>query len=179
MTPEERLAELGLELPDFQAEFSQNPAQAKFISHYTVGEVLYLSGCTPTKDKKPYMTGVLGVDLTIEQGADAARQAALCYLAQIKYALGDLSRIRQIISLMGYVNSGPDFTNQPRVINGAVDLLVDVLGEEKGMSTRAAVGCRGIASNASVELIMTVLYDGGDVTQPMKRGGGAWAGQLA
>jgi enamine deaminase RidA (YjgF/YER057c/UK114 family) len=178
MTPENRLAELGLKLPDFEAEFSQNPAQAKFISHYTVGEVLYLSGCTPTKDRKPYMTGVLGDDLTVEEGAEAARQAALCYLAQIKYALGDLSRIKAIINLMGYVNSGDGFTSQPKVINGAVDLLVEVLGE-KGMSTRAAVGCRGIASNASVELIMTVLYDGGEVRQPMKRGGGEWQGELA
>ena len=103
------------------------------------------------------MTGVLGDDLTAEEGAEAACQAALCYLAQkIKYALRDLSRLKAIISLMGYVNCGDGFTSQPKVINGAVDLLVEVLGE-KGMSTRAAIGCRGIASNASVELIVTVL----------------------
>jgi hypothetical protein len=83
---------------------------------------------------------VVGKDLTVEQGYEAARYAALTSLAAVKYALGDLDRVQQIVQLIGYVNSAPGFGDQPRVINGATDLLVDLFGE-RGKPTRAAIGC--------------------------------------
>ena len=126
------------------------------------GACLYLSGCTPAKDGKPYMTGILGVDRTIEEGYEAARQCMLCYLGLIKYALGDLDRMHRMLHLVGYVNSGPISSISRRVINGAVDLLVELYGRRL-MPTRAAIGCRGLAVNHSVELIATVEFDGGSV----------------
>ncbi len=168
---ERKIEEMGLVMPDLAESYRNNPSGAKYVSHYAVDRVLYLSGCTPTKDGKPYMTGILGEDLTIEQGQEAARQAMLCYLGMIKYALGDLDRIERMLHLVGYVNSGPTFADQPRVINGAVDLLVEVCGDT-AMPTRAAIGCRGLAVNHSVELIATVLFDGGEVAPPLSRGGG-------
>lgn len=170
MTIEQKIAAAGLTLPRLEDSYSNNPSGAKYVSHHAVGRVLYLSGCTPSKDGKPYMTGILGEDRTIEEGYEAARQCMLCYLGLIKYALGDLDRMHRMLHLTGYVNSGPDFVDQPRVINGAVDLLVELYGRRL-MPTRAAIGCRGLAVNHSVELIATVEFDGGSVTPPLARDG--------
>ncbi len=170
MTIEQKIEAAGLTLPRLEDSYSNNPAGAKYVSHHALGRVLYLSGCTPAKDGKPYMTGVLGVDRTIEEGYEAARQCMLCYLGMIKYALGDLDRMHRMLHLVGYVNSGPDFTDQPRVINGAVDLLVELYGRRL-MPTRAAIGCRGLAVDHSVELIATVEFDGGSVAPALGRDG--------
>ena len=78
--------------------------------------------------------------------------------------------MKRVLHLVGYVNSGPDFADQPRVINGAVDLLVELFGP-RAMPTRAAIGCRGLAVNHSVELIATVEFDGGEVAPPLARDG--------
>ena len=120
------------------------------------------------KDGRPYLTGVLGKDLTVEQGYEAARHATLTSLAAVKYALGDLDRVQQIVQLIGFVNSAPGFSYQPRVINGASDLLVEVFGD-RGRPTRAAIGCQGLAVNHSVEVIMTVLFSGGEARPPLAR----------
>ena len=170
MTIEQKIEAAGLTLPRLEDSYSNNPSGAKYVSHHAVGRVLYLSGCTPAKDGKPYMTGILGVDRTIEEGYEAARQCMLCYLGLIKYALGDLDRMHRMLHLVGYVNSGPDFVDQPRVINGAVDLLVELYGPRL-MPTRAAIGCRGLAVNHSVELIATVEFDGGSVAPALARDG--------
>ncbi len=168
MIVEEKLAKLGLVVPDLEAQYRTNPSGAHFISHFAVPPVLYLSGTTPIKDGKPFLTGVLGQDLTVAQGYEAARQAMLTTLSAVKYALGDLDRVQQIIQLIGYVNSAPGFSDQPRVINGAADLLVELYGE-RGKPTRAAIGCQGLSTNHSVELIATVLYAGADVRAPLAR----------
>ena len=170
MTIEQKIEAAGLTLPRLEDSYSNNPSGAKYVSHHAVGRVLYLSGCTPAKDGKPYMTGILGVDRTIEEGYEAARQCMLCYLGLIKYALGDLDRMHRMLHLVGYVNSGADFVDQPRVINGAVDLLVELYGRRL-MPTRAAIGCRGLAVNHSVELIATVEFDGGSVASALARDG--------
>ena len=94
----------------------------------------------------------------------------LCYLGMIKYALGALDRMHRMLHLVGYVNSGPDFVDQPRVVNGAVDLLVALYGR-RAMPTRAAIGCRGLAVNHSVELIATVEFDGGTIAPALARDG--------
>ena len=170
MTIEQNIEAAGLTLPRLEDSYSNNPAGAKYVSHHALGRVLYLSGCTPFKDGKPYMTGILGVDRTIEEGYEAARQCMLCYLGLIKYALGDLDRMHRMLHLTGYVNSGPGFADQPRVINGAVDLLVELCGRRM-MPTRAAIGCHGLAVNHSVELIATLEFDGGSVAPPLARDG--------
>jgi enamine deaminase RidA (YjgF/YER057c/UK114 family) len=168
MIVEEKLARLGLAVQDLETQYRTNPSGAHFISHFAVPPVLYLSGTTPIKDGKPYLTGVLGKDLTVAQGYEAARQAALTTLSAIRYALGDLDRVQQVIQLIGYVNSAPGFSDQPRVVNGATDLLVELFGE-RGKPTRAAIGCQGLSTNHSVEIIVTVLFTGLDVRASLAR----------
>ena len=129
MIIEENLATLGLSLPDLDAIYRTNRSGARFLSHFAVQNLLYLSGTTPVKDNQPYLTGVVGKDLTLEQGYEAARYAVLHSLAAVKYALGDLDRVEHMVQLIGYVNSAPGFSDQPRVINGATDLLVELYGE--------------------------------------------------
>jgi enamine deaminase RidA (YjgF/YER057c/UK114 family) len=130
--------------------------------------MLYLSGTTPMREGQPFNTGLVGQDLTIEQAYDAARYATLTSLAAIKYALADLDRVEQIVRLIGYVNSAPGFSDQPRVINGATDLLVELYGD-KGKPTRAAIGCQGLALNHSVEVVLTILFSGTGVQTPLAR----------
>jgi enamine deaminase RidA (YjgF/YER057c/UK114 family) len=168
MNIEEKLAKLGFELPKLEELYRTNPSGAHYISHYPVQNLLYLSGTTPRKDGKGYLPGVVGKDLTIEQGQEAARYATLTTLAAVKYALGDLDRVQQIVHMLGFVNSAPGFSDQPRVINGAADLLVELFGD-RGKPTRAAIGCQGLGGNASVEIIVTLLFTGTDVRPPLAR----------
>jgi enamine deaminase RidA (YjgF/YER057c/UK114 family) len=168
MVVEEKLKSLGLVVPDLEAQYRTNASGAHFISHYAVQNLLYLSGTVPMKDGRPYLTGVLGKDLTVEQGYEAARYAALTSLAAVKYALGDLDRVQQIVQLLGFVNSAPGFSDQPRVINGAADLLVELYGD-RGKPTRAAIGCQGLSTNHSVEIIVTVLFSGSEARPPFAR----------
>ena len=168
MHVEEKLDKLGLELPDLDRLYRSNASGARFISHLAVGNLLYLSGTTPMREGRPYLTGVVGAELSIEQGYEAARYAALTSLAAIKYALGDLDRVQQAVQLIGFVNSAPGFGNQPRVINGATDLLVELYGE-RGKPTRAAIGCQGLAINHSVEIVLTVLFTGEGTQPPLAR----------
>jgi enamine deaminase RidA (YjgF/YER057c/UK114 family) len=168
MKAEARLRALGLDLPDLDDLYRTNASGAHYISHYPVQNLLYLSGTTPRKNGQGYLPGVVGKDLTIEQGYEAARYAALTTLAAVKYALGDLDRVRQIVHLLGFVNSAPGFNDQPRVINGAADLLVELYGE-RGKPTRAAIGCQGLGGGASVEVIVTLEFTGTDVRPPLAR----------
>lgn len=168
MIVEDRLRSLGLSLLDLDQQYRANISGARFVSHLAVGNMLYLSGTTPVKDGRPYLPGVVGQDLTLEQGYEAARYAALTSLAALKYALGDLDRVAQAVQLIGFVNSAPGFSQQPRVINGATDLLVELYGE-RGKPTRAAIGCQGLSTNHSVEIVLTVLYSGDGVRAPLAR----------
>lgn len=172
METERRLAGLGLSVKPLAASYALDTSGAKFVSHLAVGELLYLSGTVPERDGLPYLTGVVGADLTIEQGYEAARYAALSSLTALRHALGDLDRMQQVVQLTGWVNSAPGFDDQPRVINGATDLLVEVYGQ-RGLGTRAAIGCRGLAYTSSVEIVLVVRFDGGPVTEPMQTAGAA------
>src|SRR6266852_6923708 len=129
MLVEAKLATLGLSLPDLDQLYRGNASGARFISHLAVNNMLYLSGTTPLQDGRPYLPGIVGGDLSIEQGYEAARYAAITSLAAIKYALGDLDRVQQAVQLIGFVNSAPGFSQPPRVINGATDLLVELYGD--------------------------------------------------
>ncbi len=168
MNVEEKLTTLGLVLPPLEDLYRTNASGAHYISHYPVQNLLYLSGTTPRKNGEAYLPGVVGKDLTLEQARDAARYAAITTLAAVKYALGDLDRVQQIVHLLGFVNSAPGFNDQPRVINGAADLLVELFGE-RGKPTRAAIGCQGLGGGASVEIIVTLQFSGSDVRPPLAR----------
>ena len=168
MRVEDRLSALGLTLYDIEERYRVNPSGARFVSHLAVGTLLYLSGTVPLKDDRPYLTGVVGRDLTAEQGYEAARYALLSALAVVKFALGDLDRIEQAVQMTGYVNSAPDFADQPSVVNGATDLLVELYGD-RGLPTRAAIGCQGLALNSSVEIVLTIAFSGDSVRPPLIR----------
>ncbi len=168
MIVEEKLKALGLRLLDLEEQYRTNSSGAHFISHFAVQNLLFLSGTTPIKDGQPFQTGVVGKDLTLEQGYEAARYAALTTLAAVKYALGDLDRVEQVVQLIGFVNSAPGFSDQPRVVNGATDLLVDLYGD-RGKPTRAAIGCQGLSTNHSVEVVATILFSGTEVRTPLAR----------
>ena len=168
MLVEAKLTSLGLSLPNLDELYRANRSGARFLSHFAVQNVLYLSGTTPMRDGQPYLTGVVGQGLTLEQGYEAARYAVLHSLAAVHYALGDLDRIEHAVQLIGFVNSAPGFSDQPRVINGATDLLVELYGDQ-GKPTRAAIGCQGLALNHSVEVVLTVLFTGTEVRSPLAR----------
>ncbi|WP_136661138.1 RidA family protein [Nitratireductor sp. XY-223] len=141
-----RLAALGLELPDAAA-----PA-ANYVPFTIVGTTLYVSGQLPMQNGAVAVTGRLESESDIAKGQEAARLCAINILAQARAALGgDLEGIGRLAKIQGFVSSAPEFDKQHLVINGASDLLVDVLGE-RGVHARAAVGMASLPFNASVEI---------------------------
>ncbi len=142
---EAKLDAMGLSLPEAAA-----PA-ANYIPFVRVGDVLHVSGQVSMRDGA-FITGKLGADLTVEEGAVAARTCALSLLAQVKAACGgDLSRLKRVVKLVGFVNSTTDFTDQPKVINGASDFFVEVLGES-GRHARSAVSAGALPLGVAVEI---------------------------
>jgi enamine deaminase RidA (YjgF/YER057c/UK114 family) len=145
MTPEERLKSLGFELTKRE---SSNPAMAV---GKTTGNLLYLSGATPPdKDGKPW-NGRVGDTYTVEQGYEAARLTAVAQLEMAWSILGDLSRIKQVVKVLGMVNCVPGFTDTPAVMHGFSDLYLEVLGE-KGRHARSAVGLQALPGNSPIEV---------------------------
>ena len=142
---ESRLKELGIVLPQAAA-----PA-ANYVPYVISGNLLYLSGQLPIENGKLGITGHLGKDVDVAGGQRAAELCAINILAQAKAALGDLGRIKRIIKLNGFVASVPEFTEQHLVINGASNLLANVLGDA-GKHARAAVGMAALPMNAAVEV---------------------------
>ena len=142
---EAKLSKLGLELPDAPA-----PA-ANYVPYVISGNTVYISGQI-SQDSNGLIIGKLGDNLTAEEGARAARNCALSLLAQAKAACGgDLSSISLVLKLTGFVNSTPDFTEQTKVINGASDLLVELLGEA-GRHARSAVSAAALPLGVAVEI---------------------------
>jgi enamine deaminase RidA (YjgF/YER057c/UK114 family) len=145
MTVEERLAEMGLELPDAPA-----PA-ANYVPWVRTGTLVHVSGQLPNRDGT-LMVGKLGADANWEEGAVAARACALALLAQAKAACeGDLSRLKRVVKLVGFVNSTPDFNDQPKVVNGASDLMAEVL-QDAGRHARSAVSAASLPFGVMVEI---------------------------
>ena len=142
---ETRLQELGIELPEAAAPV------ANYVPYVIDGKQLWVAGQVPFWNGTIKYTGVVGETVSTEDAVDAARICALNILAQTKAALGDLDRIVQLIKLGGFVNGAPGFADQPTVINGASDLLVEVLGS-KGLHARSAVGAGGLPLNTPVEI---------------------------
>jgi enamine deaminase RidA (YjgF/YER057c/UK114 family) len=148
LTPEQKLATLGLTLP-------QAPAPGgNYVSAKQVGQVVYLSGVISTGPDGVFV-GTAGAGSTVEDGYAAARACALTQLAVLKRELGSLDRVAEVLTVNGYVNAVPGFGDSPAVINGASDLLVEVFGEA-GRHVRAAVGLNALPRNALVEIQMTV-----------------------
>ncbi|MCG6884271.1 MAG: RidA family protein [Silicimonas sp.] len=142
---EAKLAELGLKLPEAVA-----PA-ANYVPYVMSGNIVYVSGQI-SQDASGLIKGKLGAELDVAAGAEAAQTCALFLLAQVKAACGgDLSRLKRVLKLTGFVNSTADFTDQPKVINGASDLFVEVLGEA-GRHARSAVSAGSLPLGVAVEI---------------------------
>jgi enamine deaminase RidA (YjgF/YER057c/UK114 family) len=143
----DRLDELGIALPQ-----SAPKPGANFLPVKKVGNLLYVSGQVPVLDGVDQYVGKLGKNVSIEDGQAAARLCALNMLAQVDRAVeGDFSRVAGCLRLGGFVNATEDFTEHPKVINGASDLMVAVFGDA-GRHTRAAVGCMSLPRGVAVEL---------------------------
>jgi enamine deaminase RidA (YjgF/YER057c/UK114 family) len=140
-----RLAELGVTLPAAPAPV------ANYVPYYQAGDLLFISGQISRTGDGKILAGKLGAEVNVEGGREAAKACALNILAQAKAALGSLDRIERIVKLTGFVNAVPAFVDHPQVVNGASDLLVEVLGD-KGRHTRSAVGVGGLPANSSVEV---------------------------
>ncbi|QHW31909.1 RidA family protein [Paenibacillus rhizovicinus] len=146
---ENRLKELGIELPAVgKPKFSYIPANQ-------TGNLLYLSGQDCRIDGVLMFEGKLGSELTIEQGQQAARQVIINCLAVMKHHLGDLDRVVKIVKMLAFVNSAPGFADQPYVVNGASDFLIDVFGEN-GRHARSAIGTSELPFHTPVEIELIV-----------------------
>lgn len=146
MSIDARLAELGISLPAPAAPV------AAYVPAVEIDGLLYISGQLPFREDGSIVTGRLGENITLEAGAEAARRCGIMLIAQIKAALGgDLSRVRRIVKLGAFVSSAADFTDQPKVANGASELMQTVFGEA-GRHARSAVGVPVLPLGAAVEV---------------------------
>ena len=143
---EARLKELGIELP------APVKPVATYVRTVQTGNLLFIAGTGPANDQP---AGKLGKDLTVEEGYRVARSVGLQIIATAKDALGDLDRVKRVVKILGMVNSAPDFGDQPQVMNGCSDLLVEVFGEV-GKHTRSAVGFVALPNQIAVEIECTL-----------------------
>ncbi|MDH5753031.1 MAG: RidA family protein [Deltaproteobacteria bacterium] len=153
MSIEDRLGELGITLPPAPA-----PA-ANYVPFVQEGQLLFISGQIPFgPDGKLAYVGRLGRDYSVEEGYQSARLCVLNGLAQVRAALGSLDRVRRIVRVGGFVNCTEDFTQQPQVINGASDVLVEIFGD-RGRHARAAVGSISLPLGVATEVELVVAFE--------------------
>lgn len=145
MTPEQKIADLGLELPEVTAPL------AAYVPTVRTGNLVYTSGQIPVEKGEVRITGKLGAEVGVEDGQAAARICALNALAALKAEVGELAKVKRIVKVVVFVASAPDFTGQPQVANGASELLGEVLGEA-GKHARSAVGVAALPLNVPVEV---------------------------
>ena len=146
MNFDEKIKELKIELPDAKAPVGS------YVATKIVGKLLYVSGQISIDSKGNLIKGKVGKDLTTDEAYEAAKRCGLSIVAQIKKASdGDLSKIKSCIKLTGFVNSTEDYIEQPKVINGASDLIASIFGEA-GMHTRAAISTNSLPLGVSVEV---------------------------
>jgi len=157
MSLEQRLAELGLALP--QPTRAPPGARLPFAWVHVVGNRVLVSGHGPTQPDGTLAQplGKLGAEVTVEQGYAAARLTALAILASMKHAIGDLERIERWVRVFGMVNSAPGFDRQPAVINGFSDLILEVFGPDRGQHARSAVGMAELPFRIPVEIEAELL----------------------
>ena len=139
------MAELGIVLPEVSKPV------ANYVNAVRTGNLIFLAGKGPKKADGEYIKGKVGIDLTLEEGQEAARLCAINQLAVLKAELGDLNKVKRIVKVLGMVNAAPDFTDHSKVINGFSNLLVDVFGD-KGKHARAAVGMGSLPIGMAVEI---------------------------
>lgn len=144
MTIDARLRDLGIELPPAPA-----PA-ANYLPFVQTGNLVFISGQI-SQNADGLIRGRLGDELDVEEGAEAARACGLALLAQLRAAVGDLDRVTRVVKLTGFVNSTPEFTDQPEVINGCSNLMAEVFGD-KGRHARAAVSAAALPRGVAVEI---------------------------
>ena len=142
---ESKLKELGIEL------IIPSDPVANYVNTVRSGNLLFISGKGPLKNDGEYIKGKLGYDLSIDEGYEAARATAINLISTIKSAVGDLKNVKKIVRVNGMVNSASNFTDQPKVINGCSDLLVEVFGD-RGKHTRVALGMNSLPMNIAVEI---------------------------
>jgi enamine deaminase RidA (YjgF/YER057c/UK114 family) len=145
VTPEQKIAELGLELPEVVKPL------AAYVPTVRTGNLVYTSGQVPVVKGEVQFTGKVGAEVSVEDGQAAARTCALNALAALKAEVGDLSKIKRIVKAVVFVASAPDFTGQPQVANGASELLGEIFGEA-GKHARSAVGVAALPLNVPVEV---------------------------
>jgi len=145
MTPEERLKQLGIELPDAPKPFGS------YVPLVRTGNLVFLSGMLPLVEGKLTREGRVGEKVTVDEAREDARTAAINALAILKSNLGTLNKIRRCVKITGYVSSAPGFTEQPNVLNAASDFMFEIFGEV-GIHARAAVGVSVLPLNSPVEL---------------------------
>ena len=148
-TPEGRLTAMGITLPEASSPI------ANYVNGVQTGNLIFLSGKGPLKPDGTNITGKVGAGLSIEEGYEAAKLTGINQLAVLKSMLGDLSRVKRVVKVLGMVNASPDFDDHPKVINGYSDLMVAVFGD-KGKHARAAVGMGSLPGNIAVEIEMIV-----------------------
>lgn len=146
---DKKLKELGIEL------IPATKPIANYVKAVRTGNLLFLAGHGPSLTDGTVMTGKLGQNYTVEQGYQAARQTAISLISTLKNELGDLNKVKRIVKVLGMVNCTPEFTDQPKVMNGCSDLLVQVFGE-KGKHTRSAVGMNALPLGMAVEVEIIV-----------------------
>ena len=154
MTPDERLEALGIRLP-----VPPEP-EANFVTAVRHGETLYLSGQGPTREGKPVYAGKLGGAVTVQDGYEAARLCALNLLGVVQAEIGSLDRVQRVVKLLAFVASENGFDQQPSVVNGASDLLIDVFGP-RGTHARSAIGTSQLPFDIPVEIEMIVALERG------------------
>ena len=147
--PQKRLEELGVKIPEV------SPPGANYIRAVRSGNLLFLSGSGPKKGDGSYITGKLGKELTIEDGYQAAWLTGVNHIATLKSELGNLNRVKRIVKVLGMVNSTPEFQDQPKVINGFSDLMVEIFGD-RGKHARSAVGMAALPQGIAVEIEIIV-----------------------
>lgn len=146
---EKKLTELGVTIPKI------NAAKGNLLRTVRMGNLIYLSGHGPDKPGGGQILGKVGDDLTVEQGKEAAKLCGIALLASLKHEIGDLNKVKRIIKVLGLVNSTPTLTQQPQVINGFTDFMVEVFGES-GKHARSAIGVASLPSGIAVEIEMIV-----------------------
>ncbi len=149
MSAEERAKELGLDLSSVPAPV------ANYVPSVRTGNLVFLSGQGPRRPEGGMVKGKVGSELTVEEGYAAARLVAIGLLSALRAETGSLDKVKRVVKLLGMVNAAPDFAEQPQVINGASDLLVDVFGD-RGKHARSAVGMGSLPMGIAVEIEMIV-----------------------
>ena len=154
MTIEDKLAEMGVTIPD------PKPALGSYVPAVQTGSLVFVSGNLPIQaDGSMLHSGKLGEEVSVEEGYAAAKQCAINCLSAAKGIIGDLNNVKQVVKLRVLVNSSPDFTDQPAVANGASDLIVELFGES-GKHARAAVGVASLPLGVSVEVELVLEVSG-------------------